>query len=159
MFDVNIYRLSVQLLPTFLRGKRICALLSVLTGPIGVLAAWLKEYRAAALDKSVITGQVAVLEYILNRQLYCDNGEIYIADGGLKDNYNNIIMNTVDGTYTVNETDKKDYYIPSVLTTEDKDCKFYVYVPQWFTDEQIGQVSAIVDFFKPAGNDYKIKKY
>lgn len=159
MFDVNIYRLSVQLLPTFLRGKRICALLSVLTGPVGTLTTQLKEYRVAALDKSVITGQVAVLEYILNRQLYCENGEIYIADGGLKDNYNNIIMNTVNGTYTVNETNKKDYYIPSVLTTEDKDCKFYVYVPQWFTDEQIGQVSAIVDFFKPAGNDYKIKKY
>ena len=159
MFDVNIYRLSVQLLPTFLRGKRICALLSVLTGPVGTLAAQLREYRTAALDRSVITGQVAVLEHVLNRQLYCKNGEIYITDGGLNENYNNIIMSTADGTYTVNETDKMDHYVPSVLVQEDKDCNFYIYVPQWFTDGQIGQVSAIVDFLKPAGNDYKIKIY
>ncbi len=80
MFNVNLISVITWLLPSFLRGKAIIALLKALVLPLQNLHLSLDAFRSQKQYELSITGQVIWLEKMLNSIFDPINEHIYIED-------------------------------------------------------------------------------
>lgn len=157
-YKLDLIKLARQVLPPVLRGKRLFALIRILLLPFVFVYKQFVAFRKEALGKQAVTGQVLMIEKLLNDHYALTNKEIYLSDAPLTNIY----------LYK-----QKENQIPVVLyrSSEEQgmryllyeregqyDANFTVNVPSFLADS-LEEIKWLVDHYKPAGRTYKIHLY
>lgn len=152
-FNLDIRKLAIQLLPTFLRGEVLSAYLKALVTPIDdVHYRWLQN-RKQNLYILAHNGQKCYLRGVLNDEFDNSLRRIQIDDGNLFDPF---------FIYTDSEINEQPYLAKFLDLTlyQDHDLAdtavdFYVRVPQEINYNEY-KIKYLIDFYKLASKRYKI---
>lgn len=148
LFEVDIKRLSILLLPTFLRKKRTVAWLYSLVSPIDSLHYSFIQKRERDLYKLSHNGQVCYLRAALNDKFDIDKRRIKIVDGNsYKREY----------IYTRGEQLPKylgPVYLYSPTDYEDTGLDFIVEVPREIVKKN--EMDTFINFYRLASKRHKI---
>lgn len=152
-FDVDIRKLAVQLLPTFLRGATMQAYVKALVKPISDVHYQFVMKRKDNLYIMAHNGQKCYLRAVLNDKYDFDQRRIQIDDGNLFD---------AEYIYTDAEIDANPFlakYLTLVLYQDgdlgDTAVDFYVRVPEDIYYNEY-EMKYLIDFYKLASKRYKI---
>ena len=152
-YNVDVRKLAVQLLPTFLRGAVMQAYLKALVKPIDDIHYQFIQKRKENLYIMVHNGQKCYLRAVLNDRFDNELRRIEIDDGNLYD---------AEYIYTDAEIDSNPFlakYLDLVLYQDgnlsDTAVDFHVRVPSdIFYNEY--EMKYLIDFYKLASKRYKI---
>lgn len=150
-YNLNVKKLGILLLPTFLRKPIPIAYLDVLLHPLSkIYDRWL-IFREENLYKMQHNGQLCYLRKALNDKLDPSERRIYIGDG-----------NKFLRQYIYTSGENKTRYLGKItlfqsLDYADTGADFIVFAPQEIIDSEIDQLKALIDFYKSAGKRYKIE--
>ncbi len=160
VYDIDVKKLSVLLLPTFLRKPKMVAWLHSLVTPLVSLHYVFMQKRAADLYNLNHNGQVCYLRGALNDAFDVELRRIQITDG-----------NRYKRQYIYTEGENKPKYLGTMYLHDDSvygdtGVDFMVLLPfdvwnEHRTEVGIGQfrfykIEALVDFYRLAGKRYKI---
>lgn len=161
VFELDIKKLSILLLPTFYRKTRIVAWLYALVTPLVSLYYRFTQKRNDDLYKLRHNGQVCYLRAALNDAFDADLRRIEIADG-----------NRYKRQYIYTEAEQKPcslgtMYLRDSSVYGDTGVDFLVLIPQevWdaektevATDEcRFYEIEGLVDYYRLASKRYKIQ--
>ncbi len=148
IYDIEIKKLAVLLLPTFMRKIRIVAWLHCLVTPLVSLHYAFMQKRQADLYNLNHNGQVCYLRAVLNDSFDVEKRRIRIVDGNsYKRNY----------IYTRGEQKSKHLgvmYLHERADYSDTGVDFIVEVPRETYKEN--EMKALIDFYRLASKRYKI---
>lgn len=150
-YKLNVKKLGILLLPTFLRKPIVRAYLDVLLHPVSQLYDRWVNFRDDNLFKLEHNGQVCYLRKALNDTLDPSERRIYIGDG------NRFLRQYI---YTPGEN--KPRYLGKIPLYQSSDyadtgADFIVFAPIEIIDTEINQLKALIDFYKSGGKRYKIE--
>ncbi len=146
--NIDIKKLVVLLLPTFLRHRKIVAWLHSLVTPLSVLHNDFMRVREKHLYELNHNGQVCYLRKVLNDEFDPNQRRIIIRDGN---KYNRQYI------YTRGENKPKylgTMYLRPPSDYEDTGVDFIVEVPKETYNEL--EMKALIDYYKLASKRYKI---
>lgn len=151
-YKIEYNRLGILLIPTFLRKQNMVAFAQALLRPIDTIYYWWSVWRADNIYKLEHTGQVCSLRKSLNDNFDPAFRRIYIGSG-----------QEHEPIYIFTEAEEQDVWLendPVWLYTDaetaDSGLDFIVYVPKDVYENQIYELSAHTNFYKPGGKRYKI---
>lgn len=151
-YTVDYSRLKDLLLPTFMRKPKTRAYLLGLVRPLDTLYTLFMRFRRDTLYKLQHTGQVVLLQKVLNDRFDNEQRRIYIDDG---------IVN--DPTYVYTNAEDKPVYLGTqyIYTREElayKDVDFTVVLPVGMTlsDEERIRMQSLINYYKLAAKTYRI---
>jgi len=153
MFNIDLSRLAIILIPGRLRQPMFLALLLAITSPIRSMLGTFLARRLDNLYRLDHNGQVCYLEAALNDSFDPDQRRIYIADG-----------DAFSQKYIYTEAEDKDKYLGTIYLRGDNETgegsrDFTVVVPADFRDDLYGfQIKALINFYKLASKRYEIIK-
>ena len=152
-FDLDVRKLAVQILPTFLRGSVMQAYVRALVKPIDDIHYQFIQKRKENLYILAHNGQKCYLRAALNDKFDTTARRITIDDGQLYD---------AEYIYTdaeINEQPALADYLPLVLYQNadlaDTAVDFYVRVPADLIYNKY-EMEYLIDFYKLASKRYKI---
>lgn len=148
VYDIDIKKLSVLLLPTFLRKAKMVAWLHGLVTPLVSLHYAFQQKRNADLYNLNHNGQVCYLRGVLNDAFDVEQRRIKITDG-----------NTYRRQYIYTRGEKKPKYLGKIYLHErgdysDESVDFIVVAPREIYREN--EMKALIDFYRLASKRYKI---
>ncbi len=151
-FDLNIQKLMLQLMPTFLRSKQIVRslFLSMAAPLLSIYDTWHNK-RLQDLYKIAHTGQVYSLRKALNDRFDLQDRRIEILDG-----------NQIPRQYIYTSVEQKPrflsvpMYIYSRTDYADTGVDFVVIVPEAIVAAHPFELPALIDFYKQDVKRYKI---
>jgi len=153
VFDIDINRIALLLIPGVIRQPKLQAFLLALLAPIRNLYGKFVPFRLNDLYRLGHNGQVCYLEAALNDAFDPDQRRIYISDG---DSYNQ--------QYIYTEAEQQNRYLGTLFLRAEGDYQegsrdFVVVVPMDFRDDLYGfQIMAVLNFYKLASKRYEIIK-
>lgn len=160
MYEIDFIKLINNLLPWFLRKPVMKAWLKALAAPLESLYGQFMEFIDKKRWDASITGQVAVLEIMLNKEFYNDETlrKIFISDNDLDERV--YLFNLAEGqepTYLYNDS---EVFLPLFITNSDERTAtdFTVWVPDNLVFD-INYMTGLVKKFKMAGPVFDIKTY
>ena len=109
MFNTDFDRILYLLLPVWMRGAKMLAILKAMVKPVKTILTNLQNYRIGVFETLTHTGQVMYLEHLLNQKFYPQatvNVRIYIEDSDDLRN-DDILYNTGEGITPIYMTDRK----------------------------------------------------
>lgn len=150
VYDIDIKKLSVLLLPTFLRKTRMVAWLHCLVTPLVSLHYAFVQKRNADLYNLGHNGQVCYLRAALNDAFDVEKRRIRIVDG-----------NTYRRQYIYTRGEQKPRHLGTIYLHEradysDTGVDFIVEVPRRTYREN--EIKALIDFYRLASKRYKIMR-
>ncbi len=150
VYDIDVKKLSVLLLPTFLRKAKMVAWLHCLVAPLVSLHYAFMQKREADLYNLNHNGQVCYLRGALNDAFDVEQRRIKITDG-----------NTFRRQYIYTRGEQKPKYLGKIYLHErgdysDTNVDFIVEVPREIYREN--EMKALIDFYRLASKRYKIVK-
>lgn len=150
-YEVNIKKLVIWLLPTFLRKPRIISYLFSLSKPLEILHYNWQQMRSDNIYKLEHNGQVCYLRKALNDRFDPSKRRIIIVGAQrYKEQY----------IYTKGE--KKPKYLGTMYLRRSTDfgdngVDFLVLVPAELLDENNYEMKALIDYYKLASKRYRIE--
>lgn len=155
-YRVDYNRLSVLLLPTFLRKKNLISFVQELIAPIDSLYYLWYNWRADNIIKIEHSGQVCYLRKILNDDFDPVDRKIRVEAGNL-----------FQTTYIYTGGEDKDVSLPmdqennaiwlrTESETADSGLDFIVWVPSGVYDASYFRLLAQINFYKAGGKRYNI---
>jgi hypothetical protein len=155
IFELNIRKLFINLLPTFLRKPGIISVVSAVATGMQHLYTRITTNRNANLYKLNHTPQVASLEHLLNDRYDSRHRRIYITDGDYRQQillYRKVELRDIPLYRSEEQND-----IPLYLSEEAGfiDESFIVHIPVEL-DILEAEIRVMVDFFKLVGRKFKI---
>ncbi len=152
-FDIDIRKLAIQILPTFLRGAKMQAYVMALVKPLDDVHYQFLQKRKENLYIMAHNGQKCYLRAALNDKFNTTARRITIDDGQLYD---------AEYIYTdaeINQQPALADYLPLVLYQNadlaDTAVDFYVRVPADLIYNKY-EMEYLIDFYKLASKRYKI---
>jgi hypothetical protein len=151
-YKVDVNKLVVLLIPTFLRKPILIGYLQALTLPVSRLHQQWYNMRSDNLYKLAHNGQVCYLRAALNDAFDADQRRIYITDG-----------NKYTRKYIYTSAEQQPKYLGKIYLRQSEDyadtgVDFRVILPNGFDlNNNIYQLKALIDFYKLAGKRYKIE--
>lgn len=161
-YELDTYKLSKLLTPTFLRSAKMLAWLRSITAPFDsgnqAIVYQFQQNRESNLYKLRHNGQVCYLRAALNDRFDPSERRIYIDDGN---SYKRVYLYTraedkPKHLYTRGE--KKPMYLYERTDYSDTGVDFIVFVPSDLTYNDY-EMKALIDFYKLASKRYKIVKF
>jgi hypothetical protein len=151
-YNIDIQKLTLQLLPTFLRGKAVLqSLFLAISQPVVFIYDQWNAKRLQDLYKIEHTGQVCLLRKALNDRFDPTLRRIEIVDG------NRIIRQYI---YTTVEQQPRFLSSPMFIYSRDDyadtGVDFVVIAPQDIIDQNPFEMNALIDFYKQDVKRYKI---
>lgn len=153
MFEIDLKRIAIVLIPIMIRKPRLMALVLALTAPLRNLQASFNVRRIQNLYRLNHNGQVCYLEGALNDAFDPDQRRIYIAEG-----------DSFSQQYIYTEAEQNTRYLGTIYLRGDGDYEggsrdFIVVVPDDFNESLYGfQIRAMINFYKLASKRYEIIK-
>lgn len=171
-YDVDIRRLSTQLLPPMLRSRLMTALVHVLVTPLKwILAKW-SVWREQTDETLNTNATVASMEAALNRLFWLRYQQIYIDTPDWEDRAATLYLKKEQQMATCMRKTSEGTPVYMVTATEDQpEANFTVMVPTFLctstesrTQDKYGwkyltQIKQLLDKIKPAGRTYRITLY
>lgn len=150
-YNIDYNKLTILLLPTFLRKSRMIAFVQTLVEPIAKLHYQWKLNRDADLYKINHNGQVCKLRKALNDSLDQQERRIYIEDG-----------NSFPRKYIYTRAEKKPVYLGKMHIYRNSEyvgtgADFIVFVPTDIISNKFYELEAIIKFYKLASKRYQIR--
>ncbi len=150
VYDIDVKKLAVLLLPTFLRKAKLVAWLHCLVTPLVSLHYAFVQKREADLYNLDHNGQVCYLRGVLNDAFDAELRRIKIIDG-----------NRYKRQYIYTRGEKKPKYLGKTYLHQrtdysDANVDFIVEVPKEIYREN--EIIALVDFYRLASKKYKISQ-
>ncbi len=148
VYDIDVKKLSVLLLPTFLRKAKMATWLHCLVTPLVSLDYTFRQKREKDLYNLNHNGQVCYLRAALNDSFDVEKRRIRIVDGN---SYRRKYI------YTRGEQKPKHLgvmYLHGRTDYGDKGVDFIVEVPRHLYKEN--EMKALIDFYRLASKRYKI---
>lgn len=148
LFDIDIRKLGVLLLPTFLRKHKWIAWVRTLLTPIDSLHSDFLKKRNEDLYKLEHNGQVCYLRDALNDKFDKELRRIEIGDGF-----------RYGKQYIFTQAENKPVYLGKIYIRPRDEYKggadFIVIVPNELLTREL-EIKALVDYYRLAGKKYKI---
>lgn len=150
LFEIDINRLVVLLLPTFLRGKELFAFARAMVQPVYSLMGWFEVNRQANLYNLKHNGQVCYLRAVLNDAFDMQLRRIRLEDS-----------ERLDWVFVYPEAADRPLWLDTVVIaseafTSDEGTDFTVIVPSDLSRAIIPQMISLVNYYKLAGKRYSI---
>ena len=160
MYSIDFVKLVNNLLPWFLRKPVMKAWLQSLSVTISDLYSQFISFTEAKRWEASLTGQVAVMEIMLNTEFYDDGSlrRIFISDNDLEERaYLFNLSEQQDPVYLYNLAEGED---PVYLTNLEEriTIDFTVWVPDTLVFD-INYMTGLVLKYKMAGPTFEIKTY
>ena len=160
MYSIDFTKLIDNLLPWFLRKPVMKAWIKALIAPVATLYAQFIIFIDKKRWEASITGQVAVLEIMLNKEFYNDESlrNIFISDNDLDERvYLFNLAESQEPTYLYNISEVIE---PPFITNSDERTAtdFTVWVPSNLVFD-MNYMTGLVKKFKMAGPVFDIKTY
>lgn len=148
VFDIDIKKMNILLLPTFLRKRKTVAWLQALAEPPVTLHYTFIQKRNADLYKLAHNGQVCYLRKALNDTFDVEKRRIKIIDG-----------NKYSRAYIYTRAEQKPNFLGKIYLRErgdyaDTGVDFIVEVPSETYQEH--EMKALINFYRLAAKRYKI---
>lgn len=157
-YNVDVYRLGLQLLPPLMRKRVLFALLCALLCPFRMLAELFRIFRRNSLSRLNVNGQVIYIEKALNDAFELKNREIYLSDtDDLMGNSSVLYPQQEQSAVVFGGDENGTLYIPAGGDGK-ADGDYIVNVPS-FLETDLESIKTIVEYNKPAGRRYVIKVY
>ncbi len=157
-YNVDVYKLGLQLLPPLLRKRVLFAFLRALLCPFRMLAELFRTFRRSSLSRLNVNGQVIYIEKALNDAFELQDGEIYLSDTDDLMGSCSVLYPQPEGSAMVFGGDENEIlYIPAGGDGK-ADGDYIVNVPS-FLEAELESIKTIVEYNKPAGRRYVIKVY
>lgn len=160
MYSIDFDKLISNLLPWFLRKPIQRAWLQALTTPLINLYTQFTAFIEKKRWEAYITGQVAVLEIMLNKEFYNDETlrKIFISDNDLDEQA--YLFNTEESQDPVYLYNIGESFDPIYLsnTGERHNADFTVWVPDTL-DFDMNYMTSLIIKYKMAGPNFDIKTY
>ena len=164
-YDVDIYKLAVQLLPPLLRGKVMLALLGVITLPLRFVCNLFVQCRQSTIAQLNGRANVVQLERVLNRAFFLKHTEIYIVSGDE--------LPRLYWYFAANENIISGNVLPVELFYENEvsqEPSFIVHIPTFlctsldreqdkFGGVHLDKIKLLLNQYKPAGRTYRFELY
>ncbi len=150
-YQINLYKLAVSLLPTFLRKPVLSGFVKVCILPLQNMYERWREDREQDLYKLSHTGQVCSLEKSLNDRFDNQQRRIYIMDGN---QYTRLYIYTTAELHPVFLT--QSVYIYHRDDYEDTSVDFIVVVPPEVWTPQNYAIRSHINFYKQDVKQFKI---
>lgn len=149
-------------MPPVLRKHKLFALLCVLLLPLKLIASAFKTYRKECFDKLTVNGRIIYIEKILNDRFFLTHREIYIDD--LTEDETVLFKRSENSYPTVYIGKRSETEIEKVYIRKRSEGRlggdFTVYVPDFLDKpEYMTTIKNLLDYYRPAGRNYKIKIY
>ncbi len=149
-YKVDIKKLGILMLPTFLRRPIVIACIKVVVYPIEKIYDDWSRLRNENLYTLQHTGQICYLRKVLNDKLDPTKRRIYIGDG-----------NKFRRQYIYTPVENKPRYLGKIILHQsidyaDTGADFIVYAPKEITNNEIHQLRALIELFKLGGKRYRI---
>jgi len=155
-YNLDVKKLSVLLLPTFLRGSILTAFVKALVKPIDDIYYWWFQNRKDNLYILAHNGQKCYLRAVLNDKFDAQQRRIYIDEGNIRQ---------PAFIYTDAEISANPYlarYLDLVLYQDselaDTAADFYVNVPADLVYNEF-EMKYLIEYYKLASKRYKIVTY
>ncbi len=150
-YNINYNKLTILLLPTFLRRPKVMAFAQSLVLPIAKLHYQWKLKRDADWYKINHNGQVCYLQAALNDSLDPQLRRIYIADG-----------NSFPRKYIYTRAENKPAYLGKIFIYQNSEyvgtgADFIVFVPGDIITEKYYELHALIQFYKLASKRYQVR--
>lgn len=151
-YNIDIKKLAVLHLPTFLRSAEMIAWMQCLSAPLVDLHDDFKANRNANIYNLAHNGQVCKLRAALNDRFDISQRRIYIDDGNL-----------YQRTYIYTDGEKKPKYLGTMYLYDDAEyddtgVDFTVWVPADLHYNSY-EMTALINFYKLASKRYKINTF
>ncbi|WP_461632732.1 hypothetical protein [Labilibaculum euxinus] len=148
VFDIDIKKLIILLLPIDLRKSKIVAFLRAMATPVASLRYRFIVKRTADLYKLNHNSQVCYLRAALNDNFDVEERRIRIIDG-----------NQYNRNYIYTRGEEKPEFIGAIFLRDradyaDTGVDFIVEVPEGIYDQY--RMQALIDFYRLASKRYKI---
>lgn len=157
-YNVDVYKLGLQLLPPLLRKRVLFAFLCALLSPFRMLAELFGTFRRSSLSRLNVNGQVIYIEKALNEAFELKDREIYLSDTDDLMGSGSVLYPKPEGSAMVFGSDESEIlYIPEGGDGK-ADGDYIVNVPS-FLEAELESIKTIVEYNKPAGRRYVIKVY
>lgn len=160
MYSFDFDKLIENLLPWFLRKPILKSWLKSLSTPARSLYSRFEEFVGKKRWEASITGQVAVLEIMLNKEFYNDETlrKIFISDNDLEERV--YLFNSPEAQAPVYLHNLNEGQEPIFITNfwERNSADFTVWVPDTLIFD-INHMTGLVKKFKVAGPTFDIKTY
>lgn len=161
-YNIDLIKLSQQLLPTFLRQPRIIALVRALISSLHVIHDEFLTFRKNAIAKiGNASVSVIALERLLNDQFSYYETEIFITDADGRPTI--YLFNRSEdqlSTYLYNRSENAEQTILFNRGEPTREFDFVINVPAEIDTEATQfQIKTIVDYYKMPGKSYKIQSY
>ena len=150
IFEIDINRLVMLLIPTFLRKRVVFAFARAMVQPVYSLMSRFEANREANLYNMHHNGQICYLRAVLNDAFDMEQRRIRIDDS-----------ERYDWTFVYPEATDRPLWLETVLIaseafTADEGTDFTVTVPDDLSRAIIPQMISLVNYYKLAGKRYSI---
>jgi len=161
MYNIDFDKLVNNLLPSLLRKLKQKAWLVCLITPLKTLYVSFLNLRTDKLLEAFVTGQVASLQFLLNKLVYGDGNStnVFISDNTL---YNRIfIFNRAESSNPVYIFNRSENANPVYVfnRSESRGVDFFVHVPEPVSAENLNKLRSLINKYKQQGNSYSILEY
>ncbi len=156
MFDLDINKAILWLIPSRLRTTFNVAWLKALASPLITQYNSLITYRTAVQYKLNHNSQVCYLEAVLNDTFDVDERRIYIGDAG-GESVTLLQRDTDLEPVILNDDESEDVLIIHNDSAYDGgNYDFIVYIPYTFSDAELYRLKALVNYYKLAGKRFDV---
>ena len=150
-YNIDYNRLTILLLPTFLRKPVLIGYIQSLISPIDNLYYKWFSFREDNLYKVKHTGQICKLRKALNDRFDPMLRRIIIGDG-----------NRYRRQYLYTTPENRPKYLGTMFLHQNSDyadtgVDFIVFVPAQIINQLPYELKAVIDFYKAGGKRYKIE--
>lgn len=157
IFEIDIIKFVKLLLPTFMRGDSIMAILTAGVTPLNSIIVKLNAYRDDVKYQLSITSQVCRLETMLNDRYDAVSRRITISDGSFRDSkyiYLGIEQHDI-ALYVNSELTTETLYLQSETGAISVD--FIVNVPAAITVAE-NELSVLLNYYKLISKTFTINR-
>ncbi|MDA6068632.1 hypothetical protein NJT12_03275 [Flavobacterium sp. AC] len=155
-FKIDFNRLSILLLPTFLRKQNLVKYVQALVTPIGSLHYKWSNWRIENIFKIEYSGQVCYLRKSLNDKFDPLQRRIRIGDGNIHEVTYIYTEVELQNAFLHTENESQIIWIRSEAETASTGLDFIVFVPQEVYDSDFFGLHAHIKFYKAGGKRYNI---
>lgn len=155
MFDLDLYKAVLWLIPSRLRTTFNVAWLKALISPLVTQYNSFITYRTEIQYKLNHNGQVCYLEAVLNDTFDVDERRIYLEDAG-GESVTLLQRDTDLEPVILNDDDTGAVIIHNDSAYNGGDYNGIVYIPYQFTDAELYRLRALVDSYRLATIKYDV---
>jgi hypothetical protein len=150
-YSIDFNRLTILMLPPFLREVKLIGYVQSLLVPIDTLYYKWLLFRSENLYKVHHNGQICYLRKVLNDKLDASERRIYIGNG-----------NKYERQYLYTTPENRPRYLGTLFLNRDYDyadtgVDFIVYAPKEVIKSSLFELQALTNLYKMGGKRYKIE--